>query len=95
MRFSKFLLYVLLAIMFVQVAAPSVLALGTEGEEIAVEQVDTGIDSSAGDQPAEHADILQYLASINTYLTYFFMFGVVWLLVTSGKLIYSLLKMFF
>lgn len=95
MRFSKFLVFALLVIMLVQVVAPSVLALESVGEEITVEQVAPGIDSSAGDQSAEQADVLEYLASINTYLTYFFMFGVVWLLVTSGKLIYSLLKMFF
>lgn len=43
----------------------------------------------------EGATELEYLQSINTYVTYLFMFGCFFLVLTIGKLIYSFFNMFF
>lgn len=63
-------------------------------ESLPTDAVDPGIDLP----PISGEDmqtVIELLESINTYLTYLFMFGMVFLLVTAGKLVYSLFNMFF
>lgn len=45
--------------------------------------------------PEGSAEVVELLISINTYLTYLFMFGAFFVVVSMGKLVYSFFNIFF
>lgn len=106
-RCTVLLLLVVLMSLVISVLAPAAMATDT-GDMVttmetteAPEATDAPEDSPGIDLPADTGVtdrldvVIEHLASINTCLTYIFMFGVVWLLIIIGKLLYSLFNMFF